>query len=99
VVASYNTGHKDVLTTGNSLMLTQMRSLSISANGQPVAVWEEPDIDEVVANLDWAYHHRDDLRSIGRRASQDMAALTWARTARLFFAALSGGNAAGTTTA
>jgi len=88
VVASYNTGQKDVLTTRNSLMLTQMRSLTVSANGQPMAVWEEPDVDEVVANLDWAYHHRGEVRTIGNNAAQDMSSLTWARTARLFLAAL-----------
>jgi glycosyltransferase involved in cell wall biosynthesis len=88
VVASYNTGHKDVLSASNSLMLTQMHSLTISANGQPVAVWQEPHIDEVVENLDWAYHHRDDLRAIGARAGQDMATFTWAKTARMFLATL-----------
>jgi glycosyltransferase involved in cell wall biosynthesis len=89
VLASYNTGHKDVLTQENSLMLTQMRQLSISANGQPIAVWEEPNIEEVVEKLDWAYHHRDNLRTIGLRAAQDMSRLTWSRTARLFLEALS----------
>lgn len=95
VVASYNSGHKDVLSTGNSLMLTQMRSLSISANGQAVAVWEEPNPDEIVANLDWAYHHREEVRSIGARAAHDMGELTWGRTARMFLSALSGVNVRG----
>ena len=89
VVASYNTGHKDVLTTSNSLMLTQMRSLTVSSNGRPMAVWEEPSLEEIVANLDWAYHHREEIRAIGRKAAQDMAVLTWARTAGLFLAVLS----------
>ncbi len=88
VVGSYNTGHKDVLTTSNSLMLTQMRSLTVSANGHRIAVWEEPNLEEVVANLDWAYHHREEIRAIGNKAAQDMTSLTWARTARLFLAAL-----------
>jgi glycosyltransferase involved in cell wall biosynthesis len=90
VVASYNTGHRDVLSTGNSLMVTQMRPLSISANGQAVATWEEPNLDEIVANLDWAYHHREEARNIGARAASDMVGLTWGRTARMFHAALSG---------
>jgi glycosyltransferase involved in cell wall biosynthesis len=88
VVASYNTGHKDVLTQANSIMLEDMRQLNISANGQTIAVWEEPLFDEVVERLEWAYHHRDDLRRIGGRAAQDMAALTWSRTARQFLEAL-----------
>jgi glycosyltransferase involved in cell wall biosynthesis len=89
VLASYNTGHKDVLSPENSIMLTQMRKLSISANSQEIAVWEEPNVDEVVEKLDWAYHHRSNLCTIGNRAAQDMSSLTWSRTARLFRETLS----------
>jgi glycosyltransferase involved in cell wall biosynthesis len=88
VVASYNSGQKDVLSASNSLMLTRMKQLSISSNGQPIALWEEPALDELVEKLDWAYHHRDELRRIGGRAAQDMAVLTWSRTARQFLEAL-----------
>jgi glycosyltransferase involved in cell wall biosynthesis len=89
VIASFNTGHKDVLTAANSMMLTQMRSLSLSSDGHPLATWDEPSVDEIVEKLDWAYHHRNDIRLRGSRAASDMRVLTWARTARLFLDALS----------
>jgi glycosyltransferase involved in cell wall biosynthesis len=91
VLASYNTGHKDVLTPENSVTLKRMRQLTISANGHALAIWEEPDLEEVVEKLDWAYHHRADLKAIGSRAAQDMAGLTWTKTARMFHEVLSEG--------
>ena len=89
VAASYNTGHKDILTASNSLMLTQMRSLSLSSDGRPLAIWEEPQLEEIVERLEWAYHHRSEIRAVGARAAEDMRVLTWARTARQFLGALS----------
>ena len=84
VIASYNSGHKDVLTERNSIPLVQMRPLSISNNGRAIAVWEEPNLDELVSKLDWAYHHRDRLRTIGSQAGDDMEQLPWERTGRMF---------------
>jgi glycosyltransferase involved in cell wall biosynthesis len=88
VIASYNSGHKDVLTEHNSIPLMQMRPLSIAHNGQPVAMWEEPDLEELLSKLDWAYHHRDALRTIGWQAGIDMGQLSWERTGRMFAEAL-----------
>ncbi len=85
VIGSYNSGHRDVLTDRNSFPLKAMRPITVSHGGQPVAVWDEPQLDELIARLDWAYHHRADLSVIGARAGADLAGLTWERTARLFF--------------
>jgi glycosyltransferase involved in cell wall biosynthesis len=84
VIASYNSGHKDVLTERNSIPLVQMRPLSISNNGRPVALWEEPNLEELVSKLDWAYHHRDHLHAIGCQAGEDMGQLGWERTGQMF---------------
>jgi glycosyltransferase involved in cell wall biosynthesis len=84
VIASFTSGHKDVLTEVNSIPLVHMRPLSIANNGRPVALWEEPNLDELVAKLDWAYHHRDQLRATGYRAGEDMGQRTWERTGRMF---------------
>ncbi|MCC6398689.1 MAG: glycosyltransferase, partial [Bacteroidetes bacterium] len=86
VIGAYNSGHRDILTDRNSIPLRAMRSISVSHGGQPVAVWEEPQLEELIARLDWAYHHRTELREIGAQAGMDMAGLTWERTARLFLA-------------
>ncbi len=89
VVASYSSGHRDVLSERNSIRLMDLKPMTITSGGEPVAVWDEPQLDELVAALDWAYHHRDELRRIGSFAGADMAQLTWERTARLFHEVLS----------
>lgn len=83
-IASYSSGHRDVLTDRNSLPLRVLRPISISQNGEQVAVWDDPQLDEVIARLDWAYHHRDGIRTIGSEAGRSMAPLTWERTAQQF---------------
>lgn len=83
-IASYSTGHRDVLTDANSLPLRALRPLSISHAGQQMAVWDDPQLDELIARLDWAYHHRGEVAGIGMEGGRSMAGLTWARTARHF---------------
>ena len=83
-IASYSSGHRDVLTDRNSLPLRVLRPISISQNGEQVAVWDDPQLDEVIAPLDWAYHLRDGIRTIGSEAGRSMAPLTWERTAQQF---------------
>jgi glycosyltransferase involved in cell wall biosynthesis len=89
-IASYSSGHRDVISDRNSLPLRSLRPISISHSGQPMAVWDDPQLDELIARLDWAYHHRDDLRDIGMEAGTSMADLTWERTARQFYEVLNG---------
>jgi glycosyltransferase involved in cell wall biosynthesis len=83
-IASYSSGHRDVLTDRNSLPLRALRPISISHSGEEVAVWDDPQLHELIERLDWAYHHRDQLRAIGGEAGGFMAPLTWGRTARQF---------------
>jgi glycosyltransferase involved in cell wall biosynthesis len=89
-IASYSSGHRDVISDRNSLPLRSLRPISISHSGQPMAVWDDPQLDELIARLDWAYHHRDELRAIGMEAGTSMADLTWERTARQFYEVLNG---------
>jgi glycosyltransferase involved in cell wall biosynthesis len=88
VIASFSSGHKDVLTDGNCLKLENMRSIAIANNDQNVATWDEPDLEEAVAKLDWAYHHRDALRQVGDRAGEDLRKMTWQETGKRFYAIL-----------
>jgi glycosyltransferase involved in cell wall biosynthesis len=84
-IASYNTGHRDILTPHNALLLRTFRQLTIvQSDGRPYAVWDDPNVDEVIAQLEWAYGHRDELRRFGRQAAVDMSQRTWAHTAREF---------------
>jgi glycosyltransferase involved in cell wall biosynthesis len=92
VIASYSTGHRDVLTAQNALLLQNMRQLTVvQGNGQPYAKWDDPHIDEVIAQLEWAYLHREELPRYGRQAATDMANRTWAHTARDFHRLLTQG--------
>jgi len=84
VVASNLTGHKDVLATGYACLVQARSSFDIQHNGRVFAVWEDPDLDETVAYLDWAYHHREDLQAMGQRAASAMSSVTWTQTARGF---------------
>lgn len=89
-IASYSSGHRDVLTDRNSLPLRSLRPISISHSGEQMAVWDDPQLDELIAHLDRAYHRRDALRGIGLEAGKSMAELTWERTARQFHDVLNG---------
>ena len=94
VIAAFNTGQKDVLTATNSRRIMTNRPFTVHRNGQAVATWEEPDLDETIAHLEWAYHHRDELKYLGDQAGQDQQKLTWQRTAEQFCKVLTQGREA-----
>ncbi|MCD6137120.1 MAG: glycosyltransferase family 4 protein [Deltaproteobacteria bacterium] len=83
VVASYNSGHKDILNESNSLCLKQMSSFELRDDvGRLVAVWDEPSLEEVIESLEYAYSHRDILKRLGKQAGEDMKNMTWGHTAK-----------------
>lgn len=88
VIASYNSGHKDILTDKNSIKLVDMKPISIKDNNVCRAVWEEPGLDETIAKLEWAYNNRDSLKEIGKQAGDYLSSMTWEKTARSFLEAL-----------
>lgn len=92
VIASFNTGHKDILTDNNSIKLVDMKSVTISNDNTTIAVWDEPSLDETISKLEWAYHHRDVLPGIGSQAGEDLSKMTWEKTAKDFYAILGDGN-------
>jgi len=92
VIASFNTGHKDILTDSNSIKLVDMRSVTITHDNIKTAIWDEPSLDETISKLEWAYHHRDALSGIGTRAGEDLSKITWEKTAKDFYAILEYGN-------
>ena len=85
VIASYSSGHKDILTKKNSLQIETLRSFDIKArDGTLIAKWDDPDLDEVVSKLEWAYLNKDQLQNIGAKASETLSSLTWRESARQF---------------
>lgn len=83
VIASNTSGHKDVLTAQNSLMLDKLTPYPIyDANKSLWADWEEPSVDQLVEKIEYAYHHRQKLAHLGEQAGRDMLCFTWAETAK-----------------
>lgn len=82
VVASFTSGHRDILRPENSLPLRTMKSIPVAGpDGSITARWEEASIDELVATIEHAYHHRETLVPLARQAGEDLAKLTWHNTA------------------
>jgi glycosyltransferase involved in cell wall biosynthesis len=85
VIASYNTGHKDILTPSgsNAILLhnQKVRKLKPYEGHEHTAHWNEPDINELIANLEWAYLHRDELNNLGSAAAETMQKYTWTASA------------------
>jgi glycosyltransferase involved in cell wall biosynthesis len=89
VVAAYNSGQCDVVSDNNARLIRKMSTFTVGdQNNDPVANWFEPDLDETIEHLEWAYQHRDDLRALGERAGADMATRTWGHCAEEFIRVL-----------
>lgn len=90
VVAVNSTGHADVINAQNAVVIHCNGAQTISMNGRPAARWPEPDLEDAIAKLEWAYQNRDALRRLGQQAARDMASRTWQSTARDFQCLLRG---------
>jgi glycosyltransferase involved in cell wall biosynthesis len=82
VIATNATGHRDVLTEGNAFLLTRLKPNRLYEEKTLFADWVEPSVDELVAQIEYAYHHRDELHVRGPRAASDMQQWTWEAAAR-----------------
>ena len=85
VIGSYSSGHRDILKPGNSIMIRQMKPVEIPVDEMSRAVWDEPDLDEAVEHLEWAYQNRGKLPAIGRQAGDDLSRITWRQTGEKFY--------------
>lgn len=47
-----------------------------------MAIWYNPDLDETISHLEWAYQHREEIRSIGTQAGKDLSQHTWKQSAQ-----------------
>jgi glycosyltransferase involved in cell wall biosynthesis len=83
-IVSACSGHCDVANDANALMLKALRPITLRADGEVVAVWDEPMLEEIVEALESAYRQRDELRRIGEAAARSMRELSWAAAARRF---------------
>ena len=85
VIASFSSGHKDILNPSNAVLIQNMKPLNINSRGALQAVWDDPDLDETIDHLEKAYQNRDNLNLIGQQAGLDMTHLTWKKTGHEFY--------------
>lgn len=89
-IASWTSGHRDILTDQNSVIIRASKPLPrVEGEGLPFT-WDEPDLDEIIEKLEWAYQNRDALKPIASQAALDMGQYTWTRTAQEFLDRLNG---------
>jgi len=82
VIATYCTGHKDVITDKNSLLLENNSIKEYrDENNVHYATWDEPDLNELIEKIEYAYHNRIEIKNLGKQAGVDLAKFTWSHMA------------------
>lgn len=81
VVATYATGHTDVLSDNHALLLKENKPFHLMHRNRLWADWVEPSLDELVAEIEYAYFHRDEIKRIGKNAGEFMKKFTWEKSA------------------
>jgi glycosyltransferase involved in cell wall biosynthesis len=83
-IASFSSGHRDIVNDKNSLILRNMGNIEIKQDQNVIAIWDDPDPDEIIEKLEYAYSNSSRLAGIGRAAGEDLSCLTWQKTAARF---------------
>jgi glycosyltransferase involved in cell wall biosynthesis len=83
VIASNTSGHKDIVSRDNALLLNELRDIKlVGPDNKLIARWQEPSVDELVAQIEYAYHHRDKIKNLGLNAGRDLQKFTWEKSAQ-----------------
>jgi glycosyltransferase involved in cell wall biosynthesis len=83
VIATFGSGHKDVVNADNALLLCDLKEFHVvNQEKRLLARWHEPSLDEIVHQIEFAYHNRDRIQKIGQHAGEQMKAFTWEKSAR-----------------
>ena len=81
VIATNFSGHRDIVSPGNAMLMNSFQSATILHKGKSIAEWVEPSVDELVALVEHAYHHRDEIRRLGLKGAEDVRMYTWSAAA------------------
>jgi glycosyltransferase involved in cell wall biosynthesis len=82
VIASNTSGHCDVVTNENALLLNDLKNINLyDRDNKLIARWQEPSLEELVDKIEYAYHNRDVLHWVGLKAAEDMSKYTWEQSA------------------
>lgn len=88
VIATNATGHTDILTNDNSYALNNNKSLQIHNGQELIYDWIEPDLDEIIAKLEYAYLHREENVQKGKIAAKSLQSFTWENSAKSFLSSI-----------
>jgi glycosyltransferase involved in cell wall biosynthesis len=77
-LASFNTGHKDILRRQNAVLIENHRSINVHLGPGHETTWSEPSLEETINKLEWCYQNRAQLQDLASQAAEDMRVLTWA---------------------
>ncbi|MBU2600073.1 glycosyltransferase family 4 protein [bacterium] len=83
-IASYNSGHKDIVNKQNALLLEKMIPLKIyqKETNYLLLNWFNLSLEELVEKIEYAYHNRDKLKEVGNKAGKDLRSFSWETTAK-----------------
>ncbi len=83
VIASNTSGHKDIVNQQNALLLNRLSDFNVvDADGVLIGRWQEPHLDELVAQLEFAYEHQSEIRMQGVAAGRHLKHFTWSHAAQ-----------------
>ncbi len=74
-VISANTGHLDIIGDGDCYPLIEQTP--VRPAGDAAEMWRESSVEEIVAHLEAVYSDREEARTRGRRAAENMKQLSW----------------------
>ena len=81
VIGTNATGHTDILTNDNAILLNNNKLLRLMNNDQIWAEWVEPSLDELIAQIEYAHEHRTKIKQIGKNAGEYLKNFTWQKSA------------------
>lgn len=86
VIASYTSGHRDIINENNSILLKKLKPFDLTNQSQErIAEWEDPDLEETIEAMEFCYQNRDSIKNLGDQAGKDMINFTWHHTAQDLF--------------
>lgn len=86
VIATNTSGHKDILTDTNSMLLKDLKPCKIfDKHNTLISDWDEADLEELVDKIETAYLNRGLLKTFGVSAANDMKQYTWENCAKTLF--------------
>lgn len=95
-IASFTSGHTDVVNARNALLLTDLSDWVLTGpERRPFARWQEPSLEELVAAIEFAYHHREHIKRLGQRAGEELRGFTWKHSAERLLEVINGSSRKG----